>query len=154
MEYVLLTRNLVKINQEMVNAQSQPKFSLNYDFVKSIDNNIPHVSIALYLRNSGDVARNLRITFKPNWQFQKAPITILSIVRDERFIILEDLNIIQEAVRILTIDLEYETMFSKKYHDVLVLSNEQLQNLGGHPHTIETIRDIEIRDLFRQLVPK
>ena len=149
--YVLLTRDLVKTNQVMVNAQSQPKFSIDFDYVKYTVNNATHISTVVYIRNSGDVARNLKISFNPNWEFLIPPITVLSIVRGERITILEELNIIREIGRILKIELDYENMFSQKYHDRLVLSQEQLQNLR-HPHTIETIKDIDNREILNRLI--
>jgi hypothetical protein len=124
--YVYFTKYLVKINQDLVFAQKQPKFSLDYRYSRTGN----HVDTIVYLRNSGDIARNLKITFNPNWNAIYIPINVMSIIQGERTEILHSLNDIRQQGRILQIILQYENIFSQQCSETLSLSNDQLHNLG------------------------
>jgi hypothetical protein len=124
--YVFMTRDLININQKLVENQRQPKFSLDYDYTGG-----NHFTRILYLWNTGDIAKNLRITFSANWEYQKPPINLLSMKQGSRLEIMEDMTIISGVGHILTITLDYENIFSQQFREVITISDEQITSLAA-----------------------
>jgi hypothetical protein len=129
--YVLLTRDLVKANQDIVKGQSRPKFSLDYREVK-MDT---YQDKFIFLKNSGEVARNLTISFTPNWEgFAKPAINIMAIGHNEKTNVLQNFNEINQPGHIIIVTLDYENIFSDKCKEELKISFENLHNLGYIDH--------------------
>jgi hypothetical protein len=103
----------------------QPNFVIDFDYTAG-----DHFTRVVYIKNSGNVARNLKITLKPNWSVNLPIINVISIDNEQRTEILSNMNIVNEPGRQLIIDLEYEDILSKKHKESLILSYEQLRNLG------------------------